>query len=250
MELKEIKKQFNNHILELGIKKNDNLVMHSNIISFGILNKKIPKIFIDSLIEQIGPKGSLVMPSYSINLNQKRTIDIKEQFSKNINGILSKVFFKNYNVVRSLSVLHSHLLYGKLKEKFKKREVFKSFGNNSDFDFFLKNKFKLLLLGCSPKEGCTYIHNIEYKLNLPYRKKKYLYFNIKIKNKFLKKKILYPVRKKNIHTNLNKVFFNNKIYQFVKKSNFNLGKSYLVNLSHLEINGNKLLKKNPKIMIK
>ena len=54
MELKEIKKQFNNHILELGIKKNDNLVMHSNIISFGILNKKIPKIFIDSLIEQIG----------------------------------------------------------------------------------------------------------------------------------------------------------------------------------------------------
>ena len=146
MKLKEIKKQFNNHILELGIRKSDNLVVHSNIVSFGILNKKIPKIFIDSLIRQIGSRGSLVMPSYSINLNQKRTIDIKEQFSKNLNGILLKVFFKNYNVVRSLSVLHSHLLYGKLKEKFKKREAFKSFGRNSDFDFLLKNNFKELII--------------------------------------------------------------------------------------------------------
>jgi len=250
MELKEIKKQFNNHILELGIKKNDNLVVHSNIISFGILNKKIPKIFIDSLIEQIGLRGSLVMPSYNINLNQKRTIDIKKQFSKNINGILSKVFFKNYNVVRSLSILHSHLLYGKLKEKFKKRKIFKSFGGNSDFDFFLKNDFKLLLLGCSPKEGCTYIHNIEYNLDLSYRRKKYLHFNLKLNKKYFNKKILYPVRKKNILVNLNKVFFNRSIYQFVKKSNFNFGKSYLINLSNLEQNGTKLLKKNPKIMIK
>lgn len=250
MDLKEIKKQFNNHILELGIKKNDNLVVHSNIVSFGILNEKIPKIFIDSLIRQIGSKGSLVMPSYNINLNQKRTIDMKGQLSKNINGILSKIFFKNYNVVRSLSVLHSHLMYGKLKKKFEKREVFKSFGGNSDFDFFLKNNFKLLLLGCSPKEGCTYIHNIEYNLDLPYRSKKYLNFNIKLKNKYFKKKILYPVRKKNISVNLNKVFFNRNIYQFAKKSNLNFGKSYIINLFNLEKSGTKLLKNNPKIMIK
>ena len=41
---------------------------------------------------------------------------------------MSKTFFKKYNVCRSKSILHSHLVIGKLKNQFDRRKVFKSFG--------------------------------------------------------------------------------------------------------------------------
>ena len=69
-------------------------------------------------------------------------------------------------------------------------------------------------------------------------------------NKYLNKKILYPIRKENINVNLNKLFFNNKIFKFVKTSNLKFGKSYIIKLDDLDYYGKKLLKNNPYIMTK
>ena len=248
--MNELKKKIDKHLNKLGIKENDNLIIHSNIASFGIFDQNLSKIFIDIVINKIGLNGSLAMPLYNLGYESKKIIDLKNDFKKNKNSIMSKNFLKQYKVGRSKSVLHSHLLFGKLKKKFIKRKVFKSFGQKSDFDFFLKKKFKLVLLGCSPSEGCTYIHDLEYNLNVPYRKKKLLNFKIKLNKKYLNKKILYPIRKKNIRVNLNKFFFNNKIFKFVKSANLKFGKSYLINLNDLDYYGKKLLKNNPYIMIK
>ena len=245
-----ITKKIEKHFNELGIKKNDNIIIHSNIITFGIFNKNLSKLIIDIIIDRIGRDGSLAMPLYNLGFESKKIINLNKHFKKNRNSIMSKTFFKKYNVCRSKSILHSHLVIGKLKNQFDRRKVFKSFGENSDFDFFLKKKFKLILLGCTPKEGCTYIHNLEYVLNLPYRKKKLISFKLKLNNKYLNKKILYPIRKENINVNLNKFFFNNKIFKFVKTSNLKFGKSYIIKLDDLDYHGRKLLKNNPYIMTK
>ena len=34
-----VKKKIQTHLNELGIKKNDNIIIHSNIVTFGIFNK-------------------------------------------------------------------------------------------------------------------------------------------------------------------------------------------------------------------
>lgn len=248
--MNELKKKIDQHFNKLGIEKNDNIIIHSNIAAFGIFDRNLCKFFIDIAIDRIGIHGSLAMPLYNLGYDSTKIIDLKNDFKKNKNSIMSKIFFKKYNVVRSKSVLHSHILIGKLKKEFIKRKVFKSFGQKSDFEFFLKKKFKLILLGCSPSEGCSYIHNLEYNLNLPYRKKKLLNFKVKFNKKYLSKKILYPIRKNNIKINLDKLFFNRKVLKFVKSANLKFAKSHIINLNDLDYYGKKLLKSNPYIMIK
>ena len=34
----------------------------------------------------------------------------------------------------------------------------------------MKNNFKLLLLGCNPMQGATYLHHLEALYEVPYRK--------------------------------------------------------------------------------
>ena len=65
---------------------------------------------------------------------------------------MSKTFFKKYNVCRSKSILHSHLVIGKLKNQFDRRlYLIVLYLDNvyvlySAF-FFQKKVFKLILLG-------------------------------------------------------------------------------------------------------
>ena len=49
---KNIKKYIFNHIKKLGVKKNDKILVYSDLSRFGIDNKKLPDIIILSLIQK------------------------------------------------------------------------------------------------------------------------------------------------------------------------------------------------------
>ena len=67
-----ITKKIEKHFNELGIKKNDNIIIHSNIITFSIFNKSLSKFFINIVIDKIGRNGSLAMPLYNLGFNSKK----------------------------------------------------------------------------------------------------------------------------------------------------------------------------------
>ena len=92
----------------------------------------------------------------------------------------------------------------------------------------MKKKFKLLLLGCTPNEGATYLHHLEQIAKVPYRKIKTLYF---FKNK--KIKYSYNIKLKNNY----KSNFDIVLKYLSKKINvadLKFGKSYYISLYNLK----------------
>ena len=249
MNVNSISNFVEKHIASLGIKKNDNVIVHADITSFGIFHKKLLSIIIRVLMKKIGINGTIAFPLYNTTLNKKDRINIKKDYGKNENSVLSSFFFKKYNPIKTSSIFHSHIVRGKLENEFKKNMNFESFGKNSDFDLFYRYNFKLLLLGCDASKGCTYLHHIENKKPKEYRKLKKFELKINLNNKFKKIHVNYSVRKKNILLNFNKIFFLPKVKKITKKSKLKFGYSYLVNIREFDQVCTSLINKNPKILL-
>ena len=124
MNVNSISNFVEKHIASLGIKKNDNVVVHADITSFGIFHKKLLSIIIRGLMKKIGINGTIAFPLYNTTLNKKDRINIKKDYGKNENSVLSSFFFKKYNPVKTSSIFHSHIVRGKLENKFKKNDNF------------------------------------------------------------------------------------------------------------------------------
>lgn len=244
-----VEKIIENHLKNLKISNGDNVVIHSDITKFGVFSDQLPKIIIKQILNLIGKNGNLAMPLYNIGMKNKFKYNSTSYYSKKNNSVLSIYFFKKYKPKRSCSVIHSHIIKGPLEKKFTNRISYNSFGKNSDFEFFKNNKFKLLLLGCEPDQGCTYIHNIEERVKVPYRYKIRLNFEItnKIKNKI---QVYYYARKKNIKTDLNLILKNKNLCKkmIIKKLKF--GFSYIVNIKDLDYHITKALRSNKKLFLK
>ena len=243
--LKIISDHFEKHLKKLGVVKDDNLTIHSDLTTFGIYHKNLTNILIATIKKIIGTKGTFALPLYNYELNKKKIINMDNDFSLNQNSILSKNFFKQSKNLRTNSIFHSHLVYGKLSKKFLNNKNFNSFGINSDFDLFNKYNFKLLLLGCDASQGATYIHHVEDKFVFDYREKKIFTFNIKKNGKIFKKKLICKVRKKNIQKNLNKIFFLPVVKKHTKSAKLRFGKSYILKIKKLDDICTKVFKKNP-----
>lgn len=229
---RDAKKLIKNHINKFNIKKNSNLLVTANLASFGLVNNQIPKFIIDYLLKKIGKNGTLVMPLYNFSIKNK-TYDKNSYIEINNNSALSTFFFKNYKTFRTNSIIHSHIVSGKLMKKFN-RKVYESFGINSDFDLFNRFKFKQILIGCSPDEGLTYIHHLEQMTEVKYRYFKKIKYKVKINGKNKQILINYFSRKNNIKQNFNKILKVKELKKYIKSSKLLFGTSYHCQLNKLD----------------
>ncbi len=237
-------KNIRSHLRKLNLKKGDNICCHANLFTFGFSDLKICKYIIDNILKIIDVKqGTLVMPFYRLSGEKKI---IKNKFYKEGNSYLYKFFYNNYKVKMSKSITHPHIGFGKYSTLLKKSKENVAFGKDSDFEMFERKNFKLLLLGCTPNEGATYLHHLEQLAEVPYKKIKTIYF-------FTNKKIKYNYYSKINHkyeNNFNVVlkYFKNKI----DVAELKFGKSYYLNINNIKkiilpkISKNKflLMKKN------
>ena len=246
MKSKTIQKNLRDHLIDLGIKKKDNLLIHSDLSRFGLYNHSIIKIFINELIKSVGPKGSLAMPLYNYKLKNKSEVNFGT-YDKSLNSILALEFYKKYSVIKTNSILHSHIIFGNYKKKFVNNS-FGSYGRNSDFNEFKKNNFKILLMGCD-LTAATYLKNIEYNLNLNHREKKLFTFFIKKNGKKFTKTFIYKVRKKKIQYTEKKIFREKEIVKIIRSSNLNFGKSYIFSIKQFDKVVKSIIKKKPNIFL-
>ena len=240
------------HLKKLKVKKNDKLVVHADLTKFGIINKNLPEYIVLNLIKLIGKNGSLVMPSYELDVPNNFIHHTKKLTKQTNISMLTKVFFKKFKTRKSKSLLHSHIGLGKHSKFLLKTPINTSFGKATDFTYFHKNNFKLILLGCSPQQGATYLHHIEALFGVPYR------HWIKIRKNFLlkgKKRIMdynYYARKNiKYKTNLNNFFKKMKRNNLkINKVKLKYGNSISVSIKHLHKISLKMLKKDPFIIVK
>ena len=243
---KNLKKYIFNHINRLGIKKNDKLLVYSDLSRFGFKSKRLPHIVISSLKKIIGKKGSIIMPFYILEKNKKFIYEKKKFIFTDKIGALTKIFCKEKKLIRSNCLIHNHIGLGPNAKILNLSKENISIGKGSDFEFMMKNNYKLLLLGCDPIQGATYLHHLEALVEVPYRK----WINV-IKKKIERKKIKnvsirYFAKKNNKYkSNFNLIFDkleNSKINLNVQKIKY--GRSFCIKLKNLHNFGLKLLKKN------
>ena len=115
-----------------------------------------------------------------------------------------------------------------------------------------KNNFKLILLGCEPNQGATYLHHLEAIYGVPYRK----WITIK-KKKMAGKKvqvilIRYFAKKNDSYvSNFNLIFKHNKqLKKYLKTKKIKYGRSYSIYLKDLHKIGLSILKKDKYYFVK
>ncbi len=235
---------FSNLFEELKILNGDNIVVCSNLSTFGISGKNLPKIIIKELKKAVGSNGTILMPLYTLGINPSKIFDKSKIYKNKYISLLSKCFFKTEAVKRSNCPIHSHIGLGKKSNILLKSNYKNTYGKNSDFHLMKKNKFKLILLGCSAQEGATYFHQIEAMKNLKYGKwitfKRKIIKDKKIKvinvNFFEKKKI-----KHNLNNALKTISKKSKTFITVKNKYYNssiIDINELHKLTVLELNKN------------
>jgi aminoglycoside N3'-acetyltransferase len=243
---KNLKKYISDHINKLGIKKNDKLLVYSDLSRFGINDKKLPLVIISSLKKIIGKRGTIIMPFYMLEKNKKFIFDKRKFVFTNKIGSLSKKFCKEKKLIRSNCLIHNHIGLGPHAKilNFSKENI--SIGKGSDFDLMKKNNFKLLLLGCEPIQGATYLHHLEALFKVPYRK--WIRVNKKIiyKEKIKDISVKYFAKKNNKYTSNFNLVFNKLNYSknVLNIEKVKYGRSYFVKLKNLHNFGLMLLKKN------
>ena len=217
MSIKNLDKKLKIIFENLKIKKDDNIIIHSN--SAGLYqfanskNVNSYKTFIKLLKKKIGKKGTILVPAYNYNFTKGKVFNKRKSISQV--GSFSNYLIKKYNKNRSEDPIFSHIIFGKLKKKLLKCETSEVFSKNSIFAMMLKYKFKIICFCCSPKQ-ITFLHYIERVFMVKYRYFK-LFNGFIIKNKVKKKiQLKYFVRK-----NINKFHIKeNKLIKLINGKDF------------------------------
>ena len=167
-------KRFDFHSLtedfkNLGIKKDDNVLIHSSMKSIGEVEGGADTV-LDVFIEYLSEKGNIALPSHSWSaINAEHNIFDPEKEPSCV-GILPQIFRKRKGVLRSLHPTHSIAITGKDKEYFVKDEhlIDTPCGRKGCWGKLLDMDFKIVFLGCDTKSN-TFIHGVEEWCNVPGR---------------------------------------------------------------------------------
>jgi len=216
----------NNHLLKkkldllfknLNIKKDDNLILHSNMAGLLQFNKTVNddslSFFLNYLRVKLGKKSTLIIPVYNYDFTKTKKIHFEKANSHL--GIFSNYVLRKHRSQRTPNPIFSHLIFGKLKKEFFKADHNSAFGKDTVFDLMYKYNFKILNFCCSP-DTITFIHHIEQTVNVHYRFLKKFIGIFKYKKKVKKITYNYCVGK----MNLNYKIKDNKILQLLNTKDF------------------------------
>lgn len=181
------------------------VVMHSDLLSFGkkiLIDKKKLSFF---LIHHF--KNGLYIPSFY--LKSKKTIRF-DKFEHSM-GSMTNIFIDSKKCKRIINPIHSYLCFNSDIDINNFNNL--SFGQNSIFDYFCKNKMTWVNLGADNNAGFTIFHHAEDLANVNYRKR--ISFKRKIylkKNKIININYFYYSRKKKIEYD-----FDHVVRKMIKK---------------------------------
>lgn len=244
MYQKNLNKKFYSLFKDLGVCKNDKIMIHTNLAvvsQFGFKTKNQCSFFLKNFIlEYIGEKGSVIVPTY--NYDFPKGIYFNKKKSKSHVGDFSNYLIKNFYNYRTCDPVFSHIIFNKEYRKIINIKNEEAFGESSLFAYMLKKKYKIICLGC-PSNSMTFLHYIEKKNNVPYRYNKIFNLNNYHYQYYVgKKKVNYLIKEKNTEKLLdNKNFIKKKIG---KLDSFSVKSEYL----YREVS--KRLKKNYYFLIK
>lgn len=165
------------HFDALEIQNVPSVVVHSRLASFG--RASFSAIELAKLLRsKLSADAALACPTYTMHIRETDVFDPINSPSQDV-GILSEAI-RSIATCRTFSPIHSHAIVQEnrdfyISEPFyKESRIIYDIGPGSDFERFENDDYWLLLLGCEPDEGATYLHHVEALCEVPYREWLYL----------------------------------------------------------------------------
>ncbi len=161
----------------LGLKKGDNVGVHSSLSSFGYVEGGV-NIVIDALLETVGKEGTVVMPTHSANIQEVerspeelaagiswllKILPYDPVTTPCITGAIPEAFRKRRGVLRSLDPVYSVAATGPLSQETVdagRRNVLEAWRTLLQHDGYI------LLIGIDLGH-CTSMHLVEERVTLP-----------------------------------------------------------------------------------
>ncbi len=160
-----------------GIKKGDVVFVSSDLKQLffqeTMVHDTFPDInlFIDTILEKIGPEGTLLVPTYNWDFCKGITFDWKK--TKGKTGSLGNACLKRGDFKRTKHPIYSCVVCGKDQDYLCSLDYQSSFGDDSIFGYLDRNHARQIVIDVSLTDCFTYIHYIEEKVpGIEYRFKK------------------------------------------------------------------------------
>ena len=170
--MKIIKSEFSLFLLKLGLKKSDNIIVHS---SFKRINSAFPRTtpndVIENLKEKVTSSGSIIFPNFTYCF--KRSTGDYEIFdrtsSKSKVGLLSEIFRLSDGVIRTSSPTHSFALWGTvLKDIDNNNSPESPLGKGSVLEWLTNDPNSYVLMLGTDFSSLTYGHYLEIEARVPW----------------------------------------------------------------------------------
>lgn len=127
--------------------------------------------FIDSIIDKIGEKGTLIFPTYNWDFCKGICFDYNK--TKCMTGALGTLALKRKDFIRTRHPIYSFAVWGKGKEALYEMDNTSSFGADSPFAYLKEHEFKNLFIDVTLQHSMTFVHYVEEQVgDLPYRYQK------------------------------------------------------------------------------
>jgi aminoglycoside 3-N-acetyltransferase len=160
---------------EVGINSGDTLFVHSRILAFGRpvglrTKEEFANFFIEAILSVLGPEGTLIVPTFTLSFCRNGVFN--SVTSESEVGLLSKVFRRRKDTIRTTNPIYSVAVAGKDKEYYLTAGTTNCTGKGSILDLIHRRGLvKILLLGLD-NPVTTQFHYVEEQAGVPYRHRK------------------------------------------------------------------------------
>lgn len=153
-----------------GLCENDDVFIHSNIGFFGRLNgisssQELSDCFIQALHEVLGPKGTLIVPSFTYSFCHGEIFDPSITVSQC--GILPERIRGRVTALRSGDPNFSVVAEGENASFYTESWSHEAFGSGSFWERLLSKNGRIACFNFDC--GSTFVHYVEHQSQVPYR---------------------------------------------------------------------------------
>lgn len=161
--------QIVNHI---DIHRGDHILVSSDMSKLAYHCRKNGELFdgnlfIDTLMQKIGPTGTLVFPTYNWDFCKGIAFDYTK--TKSAVGALTNIALERADFIRTKHPIYSFVVWGASQEVLCNLDNIGSFDAESPFHFFYQHDFKNLFIDVDYNHAATFVHYCEEKVGVPYR---------------------------------------------------------------------------------
>lgn len=156
-----------------GIENGDLVLLHSSLkrvltdLSLKYNTKVTPQHIFDSVVQALGPEGTLILPLYNFDFPNTKFFDIRNTPSQM--GALTEIGRNHPDAVRTGHPIYSFAIIGKRAHEFQNIDNVSGYGADSPFAKIKELDGKIAVIDLTDQNSMTSYHFVEEQNQVDYR---------------------------------------------------------------------------------